>query len=320
MPRPDDKGVLMMSTGDNKQTGQTGRPPEQGGGWAAVSGQEEQGVKEAVPADADYTPAQTRSTGGRRRWWVGLLAILGLVFGKFKILLGPLLFLVKLLKLGKFLTTGLSMVLMIVSYTFFYGWKFAAGIVGLIFVHEMGHMVFARLRKLDVSWPVFIPFLGAFIKMKEQPRDAKTEAFVAIGGPLIGMLGAFVCLGIAALGKSTFWAALAYFGFFITVFNMIPAHPLDGGRIAAALSPLMWVAGIAAMLIMTIYFFNPIALIILVMATVKAWKVWKHRDELPPGYYEVDAGFRLKMGLTYFAIFAVSSFFTYLLHEILQGQ
>jgi len=269
--------------------------------------------------DVSEEPTVPKEAGKKRSWWVGLLAVLGLVFGKLKFLMGPLFFLGKLLKLGKFMTTGLSMVIMIVSYTFFYGWKYAAGIVGLIFVHEMGHLYFARLKKIDVSLPVFIPFVGAFIRMKEEPKDVKTESFVAVGGPLVGMMGAFICLFLAIAAKSTLWAALAYFGFFMTVFNMIPAHPLDGGRIAASLSPLMWLVGIVAMLMITLYFFNPIALLILLLSVGKAWKVWKNRDQLPEDYYHVERSFRIKMAFAYFSIFAISSFFTFFLHELLQG-
>lgn len=268
---------------------------------------------------ASEEPAVSKENGKKRSWWVGIIAVLGLVFGKLKFLMGPLFFLGKLLKLGKFMTTGLSMVIMIVSYTFFYGWKYAAGIVGLIFVHEMGHLYFARLKKIDVSLPVFIPFVGAFIRMKEEPEDVKTESFVAVGGPLIGMMGAFICLLIAIAAQSTLWVALAYFGFFMTVFNMIPAHPLDGGRIAASLSPLMWLVGIVAMLVITVTFFNPIALLILLLSVGKAWKVWKNRDQLPEDYYRVERSFRIKMALAYFSIFAISSFFTFFLHELLQG-
>ncbi|QJW48106.1 site-2 protease family protein [bacterium BFN5] len=269
--------------------------------------------------DVSEESGAPKENSQKRSWWVGIIAMLGLVFGKLKFLMGPLFFLGKLLKLGKFMTTGLSMVIMIVSYTFFYGWKYAAGIVGLIFVHEMGHLYFARLKKIDVSLPVFIPFVGAFIRMKEEPKDVKTESFVAVGGPLIGMMGALICLLIAIAAKSMLWAALAYFGFFMTVFNMIPAHPLDGGRIAASLSPLMWLVGIVAMLVITVTFFNPIGLLILLLSVGKAWKVWKNRDQLPEGYYRVERSFRIKMALAYFSIFAISSFFTFFLHEVLQG-
>lgn len=266
-------------------------------------------------------PVQVEArTENKRGWWVGILAVLGLLFGKLKFLLGPVLFLAKLLKLGKFMTTGISMVIMIASYTFIYGWKYAVGIVVLIFIHEMGHLYFARIRKLDVSLPVFIPFVGAFIRMKEQPQDVKTESFVAVGGPLIGLLGALICFMIALIAHSAFWAALAYFGFFMTVFNLIPAYPLDGGRIAASLSPVMWLVGIVAMVLVTIIFFNPIALLILIVAVGKAWKVWKNRDQQPEGYYQVERSFRVKMAVAYFLIFAVSSFFTFFLHELLLNR
>ena len=218
------------------------------------------------------------------------------------------------LKLGKFLTTGLSMMLTVVIYTFIYGWKYAVGIVLLLFVHEMGHMVASRRLGINTSLPMFIPFLGAIIQMKEAPKDAKTESIVGIAGPIFGALGAFVCLWIGEIFDSMLLYALAYFGFFLTVFNLIPAHPLDGGRIVTAISIKLWLVGIPIMLFFSLYFFNPIGILISILAVKKAWEVWKDREN---PYYDTDPGFRLKMGFSYFALFALSAYYTYNLHETL---
>ena len=63
----------------------------------------------------------------------------------------------------------------------------------MIFIHEIGHVLAAKQKGLPVSLPVFIPFLGAFIAMKKNPRDAVTEAYIAFGGPLLGTAGALIC-------------------------------------------------------------------------------------------------------------------------------
>jgi Zn-dependent protease len=226
---------------------------------------------------------------------------------------GALLF----LKFGKFLTTGLSMMLMIVVYTYIYGWKYAIGIVLLLFIHEMGHLTASRRLGIDTSLPMFIPFIGAIIQMKEAPKDAKTESIVGIAGPVFGAMGAFICLFIGELFHSALLLALAYFGFLLTVFNLIPAHPLDGGRIVTAISLKLWMIGIPVMVFFSLYFFNPIGILISILAIKKAWEVWKDRDN---PYYNTDQVFRFKMGFSYFSLFALSAYYTYSLHEVLNKQ
>ena len=98
------------------------------------------------------------------------------------------------LKLGKLLTTGGTMLISVVAYSFVFGWPYAVGFVVLIFIHEMGHYIAARRRGLDVGAPTFIPFVGAWIQLKDLPHDAETEAYVGMGGPLVGSIGALGCL------------------------------------------------------------------------------------------------------------------------------
>lgn len=209
------------------------------------------------------------------------------------------------------------MVFMIITYTYLYGWKYAVGIVLLLFIHEMGHLTASRQLGIDTSLPMFIPFVGAIIQMKEEPKDAKTESIVGIAGPLYGALAAFACLFIGNLFHSALLHALAYFGFLLTVFNLIPAHPLDGGRIVTAISLKLWVVGIPVMAFFSLYFFNPIGILICILAIKKAWEVWKDRDN---PYYDTDSGFRFKMGVSYFVLFTLSAYYTYHLHEVLNMQ
>jgi Zn-dependent protease len=273
---------------------------------------EQQPQEEAQSSEVESEVAEPKKKKG---WWGWIAGGLALLTGKLKFVFLPV---YTFLKLSKFLTTIVSMVAMIASYALFYGWIYAVGVVALLFIHEMGHLHFSRMKGLPVSAPVFIPFVGAFIKMKEEPKDAATEAFVAIGGPLYGAVAALSCFALALAYNSAFWAALAYFGFLITVFNMIPAHPLDGGRIVSALSPRLWAVGIIAMLVLTFYYFNPISILVLILSVGKVWTTWKRRHEFQE-YYTVASGFRWKIGLAYFSIFGVSSFFVYLLHELLRS-
>src|SRR5437763_7712727 len=96
-------------------------------------------------------------------------------------------------KLGKVLFSGGSMLLSVLAYAVVFGLPYAAGFVALILVHEMGHYLAARQRGLDVGLPTFLPFVGAWIELKDQPHDAETEAWVGFAGPLLGSLAALGC-------------------------------------------------------------------------------------------------------------------------------
>ena len=125
-------------------------------------------------------------------------------------------------KFGKLFTTGGTMLISLVVYAFIFGWKYAAGFVVLLFVHEMGHYIAAKQRGLDVGAPTFIPFVGAWINLKDLPHDAETEAYVGLGGPLLGTVGAIATYFAARETGATWLLAVAYSGFFLNLFNLIP--------------------------------------------------------------------------------------------------
>ncbi len=115
----------------------------------------------------------------------------------------------------------------------------------LIFVHEMGHYLAARQRGLNVGAPTFIPFVGAWIELKDQPHNAETEAVYGLcQARPIGTIGALACYFYARYTGERLFLALAYAGFFLNLFNLIPLSPFDGGRITAVLSPRVWLAGV----------------------------------------------------------------------------
>jgi Zn-dependent protease len=191
-------------------------------------------------------------------------------------------------------------------YVWYGGWWFGLGLVGLLFVHEMGHVLEARRQGLPVSAPLFIPFVGAMITMREMPQDAWNEAKVAIAGPIVGSLGAAAIwlAGIAA--DSNHLKALAFLGFLINLFNLLPVVPLDGGRIVAALHPALWLVGFAALLVLVAFSPNPILIIILVIAGMELWQRWRMRNhpELQ-SYYRVTPRQRLIVGVLYFGLAAL---------------
>src|SRR2546421_6476316 len=200
-----------------------------------------------VQADIPAQPGnQRRRNGGLA---AGILAFLAFIFGKLSYV-GLL-----LLKFKGLWFTVVSTGLTALIYAQLFGWAFGVGIVLLILIHESGHVVVARIIGLPVSLPVMIPFLGAFVSMKQRPRTVAQESIMAIGGPVLGSIAAGLCyLGYLAMPDSStgqLLRALAYFGFLINLFNLIPLTPLDRGRVTPPLP--QWVkvprVGVAARLL-----------------------------------------------------------------------
>ena len=131
----------------------------------------------------------------------------------------------------KFLLGAGSMLVSMWAWGLLYGWPFGVGIVLLIFVHECGHAVAARLRGIPIGAMVFVPFMGAFVTMKRGGKDAAEGAFIGIMGPVFGLMAGLACLLLYAALPSPFWLALAQWSFMINLFNLLPVPPLDGGRL-----------------------------------------------------------------------------------------
>jgi Zn-dependent protease len=196
-----------------------------------------------------------------------------------------------------------SMFVSAAFYVWFGGWWFGVGLIVLLFVHEMGHVVEAKRQGLPVSVPVFIPFMGALITMKQMPHNAWREARLAIAGPLLGSAGALVLYLLGIVYDSQHLKALAFLGFLINLFNLLPVIPLDGGRITAALHPALWLLGFLGLLALVIYQPNPILIIILLLAGSELWRRWQLRrvPEMKQ-YYRVQRHQRVIMGFFYFGL------------------
>lgn len=228
------------------------------------------------------------------------LLFLAKFFGKVKFLIMPVLkFLPAILK------TGGTMILSIVFYAMSWGWQYALGFVILIFVHECGHLFVARRFGLNVGAPVFIPFMGAFIALKDAPRNAWMEAWVGIGGPLFGAAGALVCDFIYHGTGNELFRALAYSGFFLNLFNLAPIGFLDGGRIATVLSPWLWVVGLVIITAMAVLHPNFVVIMILVMSLPRLWSLFRAQTPEEKRYFEVTPAQRWTMAGLYFGLAAL---------------
>src|ERR1700737_406058 len=250
-------------------------------------------------------PAIETAVPQRETFWnrakkaLGPVAVVGIVIAKFFaklkfILLPALKFLPIILK------SGGTMLLMIGVYTAMWGWKFAVGFVLLLLVHECGHLLVAKKFGLKVGAPVFIPFMGAFIALKEAPKNAWIEACVGIGGPMLGSLGALLCNSLGEIFNAPIFIALAWFGYFLNLFNLTPVGMLDGGRIVTALSRWLWLPGFAALLWFGWKYPNFIVWLIVFLSVPRIYSLFRKRTEEERRYYQSPPAPPGRMPFMYF--------------------
>ena len=208
-----------------------------------------------------------------------------------------------LLKLKVF-TTAASMLVSIAAYAWIWGLPFAVGFVVLIFVHELGHVIELRRQGVPATAPLFIPFLGAVVGMKQLPDDAWKEARVALAGPILGSIGAAAVWVAAEVTGSDLLMALAFVGFFLNLFNLIPIVPLDGGRAVSALHPAIWLLGLLMMVGLLVVSPNPILIIIVIVGGLELWRRWRERGEAAE-YYRLQPWQRVAVAVVYIGLIGI---------------
>jgi Zn-dependent protease len=259
-----------------------------------------------MPIYSESTPIETHAPpsdrfGSRLKKALGPLAAVGILivkfFAKLKFFILPALkFLPILLK------SGGTMLLMIGVYTAMWGWKFAVGFVLLLLVHECGHLLVAKKFGLKVGAPVFIPFMGAFIALKDAPKNAWIEACVGIGGPMLGSLGALLCNSLGEIFHAPVFIALAFMGYFLNLFNLTPVGMLDGGRIVTAMSRWLWLPGFALLLWFGWQYPNFIVWLVIILSLPRVISLFRKRTEEEQRYYEVTPVQRWTMSILYFGL------------------
>lgn len=256
------------------------------------------------PVERGYEPIHPEA-GWRsllRRFWAPI-ALVVFLLAKFKTAI------LALFKLKAFTVVGTAFV-SVAAYALIWGWQFALGLVVLLFVHELGHVAAARLQGLPVSAPVFIPFMGALITMREMPRNAWREAQLALGGPLLGSLGAAACWALGESADSDLLRALAYTGFLINLFNLIPVLPLDGGRAIGAVHPVFWLLGIVVLVAAAVIWLSPVVLLLIaLLGGVEMWgrakEWWRNRGTAGNRYYDIATWQRVAVGTVYIGLAVV---------------
>ena len=128
-----------------------------------------------------------------------------------------------------------------------YWWMGIAGTIGLfisIVLHEFGHSIVARRFGIPMHGITLFIF-GGVASMAEEPPTPRSEFFMAIAGPITSVILAVIFYLLALWGGVMLWSVtvigvleyLAWINIILVAFNMIPAFPLDGGRV---LRSILW--------------------------------------------------------------------------------
>ncbi|MBS1717723.1 MAG: hypothetical protein JSS72_08325 [Armatimonadetes bacterium] len=254
--------------------------------------------------DAAYAPPQFEYTQTQKPppSWQKKLGPIGTLLVFLGAKLKSILLLLKAVPfLAKFIVTGGTMFASMWFYSTIFGWKFAAGFVIGILVHELGHVVAAKVQGVKVTAPIFIPGMGALIGLKENANSAHGDAIIGIGGPIGGTLAGLGFLALYMVFPSPLWLGLAMFTFWINLFNLTPMYPLDGGRIVGAISPYLWALGLVIMLgmLLTGFLTNPIIFLLILMGLPRLWHGFKTGQTNLPGQMPSTPAQRIGMGAAF---------------------
>jgi Zn-dependent protease len=256
--------------------------------------------------EGTYLPPESNPASGRNWKAAGGTAVgFAVLAAKFKGLLFALLNLKWIFFASKFALTGFTFLASIWFYALFFGWKFGVVFVLLIAIHELGHLIFVRGYGLSAPAIVFLPGLGAFTSWKGGSTTVYQESVIAFGGPLLGTIGGLVCFAYGALTNEPFWYAAANTAFFLNLINMIPLSVFDGGRMTAAISPNLWIAGFVIVIGAAVAFHWWSAILLIVVALSIPRAIEAFRGKLDPRYYAVPSAQKVAISLAYFGLLAV---------------
>ena len=205
--------------------------------WVIARIDERSRQLDSAPAGAARPAPQAPATGGRTAARGGAIGAIALLLWKLKALVLLALTKGKLLLLG--LSKGSTMFTMLLSFGVYwaaFGWRLAAGLVVSIYVHEMGHVVALQRLGIAATAPMFLPGVGAVVRLKQYPQTPREDARVGLAGPIWGMGAAAACMAAFLATGSPVWAAIAHVGAWINIFNLLPVWQLDGARGLHALS------------------------------------------------------------------------------------
>jgi len=252
------------------------------------------------------------TTSGRRslpKILSGLILVLGVAALKAKAVLILLLERARVLFVNPFegfgtvqyAIAGGSFAVTIAAYTSQWPLAVVVGFVGITLIHEIGHAVAIRAKGLRAGFMVFIPFIGGAVTLKDQPRSVYDDAMIGLAGPAAGTFASLACLQVYKWKGDPLWLLIAFLGFALNLFNLLPIGMLDGGRISAAVTKWMWVFGGGALAYKVFDQPNPLTIVIAVLA---AFQVYASivREKTDKHFYDVTPIQRAAIAVLYFAL------------------
>ncbi len=202
---------------------------------------------------------------------------LGLLLWKFKAVLAFL------ITKGKLVFSGLtksgtvfSMLASLGVHWVAFGWEFGLELIFSIYLHEMGHVAALYRLGIRASAPMFIPGVGAFVRMEQYPVDHREDARVGLAGPLWGLGTAVVAWLVFLSTGAPIWGAIARVGAWINLFNLLPVWQLDGSRGFRPLTKVQGFVVVAAFGAAWLWSGEGLLFLLLLFA---AWRAWMASEE-----------------------------------------
>jgi Zn-dependent protease len=257
------------------------------------------------PVEGEYqapaAPVTPPQKARRRAGGIGTIAAgLGVLALKFKTLLVLLLNLKFVLIGAKLFAVSWTFILSLILYAAVFGWRIGLVLVLLIAAHELGHYFAYRAYGLPVHAPVFVPFLGAYTAGAIAP-DLEADAYIALAGPLTGLVLTGVCYELGLATGDHFWLACAYLGAFLNLFNMIPVLPFDGGRVIGAIWPPLWIAGAVLFVAAAWWLGVPIIFVLIIALLGLPAMIAAFRGRVDPRAAAMSNAARVRVGVWYLA-------------------
>lgn len=217
----------------------------------------------------------------------------------------------------QYAVAGGSFVVTIAAYATQFPLAIVIGFVVITLIHEIGHAVAIRVKGLRAGFMVFIPFIGGAVTLKDQPTSVYDDAVIGLAGPFAGTMASLLCLQFYKWTGDPLWLLIAFLGFALNLFNLLPIGMLDGGRISAAVTKWMWVFGGGAVVYKVVDQPNPLIIIIAVLA---AFQVYASivREKTDARFYEITPLQRTAIAVMYFALVIFLGHQTFMTYDRLE--